>query len=194
MTREMTLSRCTLGINGKRLSRSLWASSLWAKDTSKHVPSPLELPGSLLAKLTTITGVNFGNGQTLVSCFKRKQFVDTLPITSLYLLIGRIHLMQTWPLSPFLAYRCCKENTSGWKKLLCHESKFYFRAYFSMLNRDKSSFANLVPRYFSLVNLNMRKGPLHVYMEMEQAINNNIFIKLLFSLACRLFFTQVWQT
>ena len=102
--------------------------------------------------------------------------------------------MQTWPLSPFLAYRCCKENTSGWKKLLCHESKFYFRAYFSMLNRDKSSFANLVPRYFSLVNLNMRKGPLHVYMEMEQAINNNIFIKLLFSLACRLFFTQVWQT
>ena len=60
-----------------------------------------------------------------------------------------------------------------------------------MLNRDKSSFANLVPRYFSLVSLDMRKRPLHVYMEMEQAINNNIFIKLLFSLACRLFFTQV---
>ena len=48
--------------------------------------------------------------------------------------------------------------------------------YFFMFNRDKSSFANLVPRYFSLVNLNMRKGPLHVYIEMEQAINNTTFL------------------
>lgn len=48
-----------------------------------------------------------------------------------------------------------------------------------MFNRDKSSFASLVPRYSSLVNLDMRKRPLHVYTKMEQAINNNIFIKLL---------------
>ena len=48
-------------------------------------------------------------------------------------------------------------------KQLDSNCNFYFRVYFFMFNRDKSSFANLVPRYFSLVNLNMKKGPLHVY-------------------------------
>ena len=74
----------------------------------------------------------------------------------------------------FLAYRCCKENTSSWIATVNFTSGV--RVYFFMFNRDKSSFANLVPRYFSLVNLNMRKGPLHVYIEMEQAINNTTFL------------------
>lgn len=63
----------------------------------------------------------------------------------------------------------------------CFVTKVNFTSGFTFpcLTRDKSSFANLVPRYFSLVNLDMRKRPLHVYTKMEQAINNNIFIKLL---------------
>jgi len=40
----MTLSRCILGINEKRPSHGLRTSSLGARKTSKHVPSPLELP------------------------------------------------------------------------------------------------------------------------------------------------------